>query len=135
MLDYGQAGDFKKSEVGGIKIEPGNYKFNIVDASETTSKRGHTALAIKMEVYVEGEGGTTPVNVNDWVYFTEASGWRLKQFLLGLDRLEAPPTEATEYIGLGGTGKFVIGDSGFLEIGSYLTAGNGVAISDNSVPF
>lgn len=91
------------------KDEPGDYFFEVSDATNKTSKAGNVYTSITMMV----DTGEREAKVFTAMHYSAASLFRLKQFV-DATGIKAPK-DPMDFIGASGKAHFVINDNGYLE--------------------
>ncbi len=69
-------------------VEPGDYRVEVVDAVETTSKRGHEMIELKLRT----EAGSF---LYDFLVFTETAYWKIDAFRAATGEEVADEDEVT----------------------------------------
>jgi len=108
--------DFKEST--GRKFGPGNYEFQVGDASLVTSSKGTRGIKITLLVSHD----SNDYKVFDDIWLTEKAKWKYARFIdcIGLDATESLDTDDL----LGKDGKLRLRerkDSKYMEVGQYFT--------------
>lgn len=115
-------------ETGKKVFAPGDYSFTVKDAKEKTAKTGTVYTALTLEV--ETDNGECKVFDN--IFYSEKALFKLKAFV-GTTGMN-PPKETEDFIGAMGKAKFIVGDSGFLEVKWYITELQGAVTTTPKMP-
>jgi hypothetical protein len=70
---------------GGDKVfflEPGKYRYKVVDASERKSRNGDPQFMMKLKV----SDGTNVVDATEFLTFSDAAYWNVEEFLRSIGR-------------------------------------------------
>jgi len=97
--------------------QPGNYWFEVKDAQNKEGAKGtYTTLTLSVDT------GKRTAKVYTNVFYSEASLWKLKQFI---DCVDMPaPREPEDFIGASGKAGFEISEKGYLEPKFYIPKGS-----------
>jgi len=116
------------AETGKKVFAPGEYNFTVKEAKEKTAKTGTVYTALTLEV--ETDNGECKVFDN--IFYSDKALFKLKAFV-GTTGIN-PPKETEDFIGSMGKAKFIVGDSGFLEVKWYITELDSAVTTVPSMP-
>ena len=107
-------------------VEEGDYGFVVVNAEDTTSRKGNEMVALTLQVDVEGR--EKPITVFDQLVNTPGSLWVLKAFCQSVTPsidFEAGELQSVNCIGGTGVAHLVLGDENpkgnrYMEVAYYV---------------
>jgi hypothetical protein len=93
-------------------VEPGVYRFKVIEAKDDTSTKGNDMIELKLRIILK-DGSDGP-NCFDYLVFTDASFWKVDAFLKSCDAHPgegvAVDIKAETLIGYEGEARFKVED-------------------------